>query len=182
MVPTPGLASLLVSIALMAPASPQEFSFKVASLSGGTLGDKDFRGKIVIIDIWATWCGPCRMVIPHLVKLQDKYKTRGVTVLGLNSDDDATEGPGREAVAGFVRQMGINYPIGLMNAETYAEVSRVMGSSADAGFSLPTTIVLSREGRVIRKYPGYFQGQERELEDLITGMLAAEKPPAPAKP
>ena len=180
--------SLAVTMALMAAAVPgvraatQHFSFKVASLSGGTLADEDFRGKILVVDIWATWCGPCRMVIPHLVKIQEQYKVRGVAVLGLNSDDDAATGPGRDAVARFVRETGINYPIGLMNPETYAEVSRVMGSSPDSGFSLPTTIVLSRDGRVVRRYPGYFHGQERELEEVINGILGSEAPAAPAKP
>ena len=179
---TPGLVPLAVTMALMAAGVRPDFSFKVATLSGGTLADEDFRGKILVVDIWATWCGPCRMVIPHLVKIQEKYRARGVAVLGLNSDDDAATGLGRQAVMRFVGEMGINYPIGLMNPETYAEVSSVMGSSPGSGFSLPTTIVLSRDGRVVRGYPGYFFGQEREIEELITGILASETPAAPANP
>src|SRR5436309_1515520 len=79
-------------------AAPIRFDFKVPSLSGGTLSSQDLKGKIAVIDVWATWCGPCRMVIPHLVRLQEKFKDRGVTVVGLNSDDDNSSGPGLEAV------------------------------------------------------------------------------------
>lgn len=177
----PAIVLLLAAAAASAAATP-DFSFKVASLSGGTLADEDFRGKIVIIDVWATWCGPCRMVIPHLVRLQEKYKDSGVAVLGLNSDDDTDTAAGRETVARFVKDLGINYPIGLMNARTYAEITRVMGSSPDSGFSLPTTIVLSRDGRIVRRYPGYFRGQENELEEVIAGILDSDQLHAPAKP
>src|SRR5678816_2311002 len=92
-------------------AAPIRFEFKVPALAGGTLSSQDIKGKIAVIDVWATWCGPCRMVIPRLVKLQDKFKDKGVTVIGLNSDEDASSGPGLESVKRFVREHDINYPV-----------------------------------------------------------------------
>ena len=162
-------------------AAPIRFDFKVPSLSGGTLSSQDLKGKIAVIDVWATWCGPCRMVIPHLVKLQEKFKDKGVTVVGLNSDDDNSSGPGLEVVKRFVREHAINYPIGLMNTEAYVDLARVMGFNAKEGFSLPTTLVLGRNGLVLKRYPGYFVGQEQELDQLISGIIDSEASP-PKKP
>ena len=164
-----------------AAAAPLRFDFSVPSLAGGTLSNEDLKGKIVVIDVWATWCGPCRMVIPHLVRLQEKFKASGVVVVGLNADDDAASGPGREDVRAFVKQYGINYPIGLMNANTYIQLGRVMGFNAEEGFSLPTTLLLGRNGLVVKRYPGYFRGQEQELEQLISSLIASEAEP-PKKP
>jgi thiol-disulfide isomerase/thioredoxin len=170
----PALAAALIA-APEAANSNTAFPFRVPSLSGGSLSDQDFRGKIVIVDVWATWCGPCRMVIPHLVELQEKYRDKGVAVVGLNADTD-TGAPGdAELINKFVRRYAINYPIGLMNPEAYREVAKVMGFDLTQGMSIPTTIILGRNGRILKRYPGYFYGQEREIEAVISGMLAAEE-------
>src|SRR5262245_22425722 len=89
-----GVALLLSAQA--SAASTLKFPFKMPSLSGGTLSSEDFKGKIVIVDVWATWCGPCRIVIPHLVALQDKYKSKGVTVVGMNTDEDTGTAEGKD--------------------------------------------------------------------------------------
>jgi len=173
---------VLVAAALaMTPAGSslgESFPFKVPSLSGGSISSEDFKGKIVVVDIWATWCGPCRMVIPHLVKLHAKYKDRGVVVFGLNSDDDAASGEGNDLVKKFVRDNGINYPIGLMTPETYLKVAQVMGFDESGGFAIPTTMILGRSGRVVERFPGYYPGQELEIERIVTSMIEAEKKPA----
>ena len=178
-------ATALVMVTALSWAPPaiaaMTFSFKVPSLSGGTLSHEGFKGKIVVVDVWATWCGPCRLVIPHLVRLQEKLKGSGVAVVGLNADQDAESGPGHDLVSRFVREYGINYPVGLMNAAAYQELGRVMGFDQDEGFSRPTTIVLARDGTVMKRYPGYFPGQEREIESLISRMLEAENAAPPAK-
>jgi thiol-disulfide isomerase/thioredoxin len=169
-----------VAAVVSSPAlAAMTFSFKVPSLSGGSLSGEDFKGKIVVVDIWATWCGPCRLVIPHLVELQGKLRDRGVAVVGLNSDTDVDTAAGHKAVEKFVRDNGINYPVGLMNTAAYGEVSRVMGFNEEEGLSLPTTIILARDGTVMKRYPGYFVGQEKEIEMMISRMIEAEKPATP---
>lgn len=178
-------AALLLALAVPTVPVPADegvsaatvFAFKVPSLSGGTISSEDFKGKIVIVDVWATWCGPCRMVIPHLVKLHGKYRDRGVAVFGLNSDEEATAGPDFESVRKFVRDHGITYPVGLMNEPAYLEVARVMEFDPGQGFAIPTTIVLGRTGTVIGRYPGYFRGQEQEIERLVSNLLESEKAP-----
>ena len=161
------------------PPPGPAFSFKVSSLSGGTISDRDFKGKIVIVDVWATWCGPCRMVVPHLVKLQEKYRSKGVSVFGLNADSESADEADREPIRRFAAQYGINYPIGLINEDTYREIGRIMKFDPSEGMSIPTTFILSREGRVVRGYPGYFRGQEHEIDALVASLLAPE--PAPGK-
>jgi thiol-disulfide isomerase/thioredoxin len=174
------MACLSIAATVTSPArAAMTFTFKVASLSGGTISSEDFKGKIVVVDIWATWCGPCRLVIPHLVRLQETFKDKGVAVVGLNADEGAGAGPGHQTVERFVKKYEIGYPVGLMNGGTYREVARVMDFDEQEGFSLPTTIILDRDGTVIRRYPGYFPGQEREIEKLLTRMLEAEKPASP---
>ena len=173
-----------VALSLPAPvpaASSLRFPFRTPSLSGGIISSEDFKGKIVVVDVWATWCVPCRVVIPHLVKLHGKYKDKGVVVVGLSTDEDTETDEGRENVRKFTREMGIDYPIGLMNPETYLMLARVMGFNLEEGFSIPTTLVVGRNGMVLKRYPGYFYGQEEEIEKLITGILESEAKP-PGKP
>ena len=157
------------------------FRFNVMSLSGGPLSSADFKGKILVVDVWATWCGPCRMVIPHLVRLREKYKSRGVEVIGLSVDEPSPDGKGYPHVTSFVADHAIKYPIGLMNGEAYRDLIGLMRADPRTGFSIPTTVVMGRDGRLLKLYPGYFQGQERELERVIEKALAAEAPPPPKR-
>ncbi len=159
--------------------APPTFAFKVEGLDGGSLSNTDFRGKILVVDVWATWCGPCRMVIPHLSKLREKYRARGVEVVGLSVDEPVPDGGGYLQVKSFVAEYAIKYPIGLMNKTVYRELVALMGADPRAGFSIPTTVVMARDGRLLKIYPGYFRGQEREIERVIEQALGAETPPKP---
>jgi len=158
-----------------AAAGIRGLEFRVPELSGGSVSHEDFRGKILIVDVWATWCGPCRMVIPHLIDLQARFASDGVAVVGLNADETSGGTIDTDPIKRFVHEFEINYPIGLMNAPAYLEVSRVMGFDPGEGMALPTTIVMGRNGRVIKRYPGYFPGQEREIAGLISRLLEEEK-------
>lgn len=181
-------ARLLFPLAVLALlsstlAAPARFQFRVPSLEGGVISHEDFKGKIVVVDVWATWCGPCRLIVPHLVRLHERFRGLGVSVVGLNADAEGeTPDPeSLEAIRNFVRRHAVSYPIGLMNPPAYAEVARVMGLDVNGGMSIPTTFVLGRDGRVLKRYGGYFPGQEEEIADLISRLLAAEAAPAPGK-
>ena len=107
-----------------------------------------FRGKVVILDIWATWCPPCRMEIPDFIKLQDKYRDRGLEIVGVSIDPiDARGGGGERAVAPFMKSYGINYTIWMIN--NYSALN-----GYPMGTGIPTTYLIDRSGQIVRTYVG----------------------------
>jgi len=120
--------------------------FTLPDLEGTPVRLSDFRGKVVLLDFWATWCGPCRMEVPHFKELTEKYGGQGFVVLGVALDET-----GAEVVRPFVQKQDIRYPIVIGDQYT---AGRYGGVGA-----LPTTFLLDREGRVVKKYVGY-----RDLE------------------
>jgi thiol-disulfide isomerase/thioredoxin len=114
--------------------------FKVDDLDGKPLSLSASRGKVILLNFWATWCGPCRAEIPDLIELQKKYGDH-LQIIGLDvDDDDAAE------VKKFVEKNGINYPVGMATNEI-----RVLYGGVAA---LPTSFVLDDQGRVVQKHEG----------------------------
>jgi cytochrome c biogenesis protein CcmG/thiol:disulfide interchange protein DsbE len=108
---------------------------------------KAFRGKVVILNIWATWCGPCRVEIPDFIKLQNKYRDQGLEIVGLSIDPIDARGGGAKAVGPFMQRYGINYTIWMIN-----NISAL--GQYHVGSGIPTTYVLDRDGRAVRTYVG----------------------------
>lgn len=111
----------------------------------------DFKGRVVILDFWATWCGPCRREIPGFVELQKQYGEQGLTVIGISLDE---EGPA--VVKPFIKKFGINYPVVMGDQK----ISQAFGGIE----GLPTTFVIDREGRIVKKHIGYVPKEEFEKE------------------
>jgi thiol-disulfide isomerase/thioredoxin len=124
--------------------------FKLDSLDGKPLSLASSRGKVVLLNFWATWCGPCRIEIPDLIALQTKYKDR-LQIIGLTVDEDDPE-----MVKKVVEKAGINYPVGMAPPEVRL---RYGGISA-----LPTSFMLDSEGRVMQKHEGLHDPLLYELE------------------
>ncbi len=134
--------------------------FKVKTLEAGTeVSLSQYRGKVVILDLFATWCPPCRMEIPHFVELQEKYKG-SVSVVGLSYD----QAPVKEVLA-FAREMKINYDL-FWGSEEIAKHVGLRG--------IPHTLVLDKEGRVIKSYVGY--RDKNVFEKDIQALLGDAKP------
>lgn len=123
-----------------------------------------FRGKVVILDFWATWCGPCRMEIPGFIALQNKYRDQGLEIVGVSIDPIAPRGNpgGAPAVAPFMQSAGINYTIWMVN-----NAAALRGYDVSRG--IPTTYVLNRGGQIVKTYIG---AQDRSVfEKDINSLL-----------
>ena len=130
-------------------------AFTVRDLDGRELSSASWRGKVVILNFWATWCPPCRAEIPDLVALQEKYRDN-LVVIGISED----EGP-PDAVKQFAARHNVNYPIVMMTAQLE---KMFPGVSA-----LPTSFILDRDSRIVQKHVGMLTAITTELE---TRMLA----------
>lgn len=115
--------------------------FTLTNLEGQKVSLSDYKGKIIIVDFWATWCGPCKMEIPSFIKLQEDYKD-DVVVLGISLDQG-----GPKVVVPFAKKMNINYPI------VYGDGTVVQAYGGIRG--IPTTFVIDRDFNIQRKYVGY---------------------------
>jgi thiol-disulfide isomerase/thioredoxin len=139
---------------LRADAAP---AWTLKDLNGKTVSLSDFKGKVVVLDIWATWCPPCRAEIPHFIELQDQYKDKGVTVVGMSVDST-----GPAAVAKFVEENKMNYPI------VMADEATATAYGADQG--IPFTIVIDKNGQVVARHLGLTD--KETFQDDIAKALA----------
>src|ERR1043166_6906898 len=135
--------------------------FRVPALDGAQLSIASMRGKVVLLNFWATWCGPCRAEIPDLIALQDRYKGR-LEILGLTVDEDDAG-----SIKNFVAQSGINYHVGMAPTEVRMKYGGIA--------ALPTSFVLDTEGRVVQKHEGLRDPVLYEAE--IRALLGMPDPP-----
>jgi peroxiredoxin len=129
--------------------------FSLQDLDGQPLNLASYRGKVVLLDFWATWCGPCRDEIPHFAQLQDKYRQQGLQVIGISMDD------GPKPVREFYQKVGMNYPVALGNEKIAEAYGGVLG--------LPIAFLIGRDGRIHAKYIGEVNMSvlEHEIEALL---------------
>jgi cytochrome c biogenesis protein CcmG/thiol:disulfide interchange protein DsbE len=132
--------------------------FKLAGLDGKPVTLADSKGKVILLNFWATWCGPCRAEVPDLVELQNKYKDK-LQVIGLVTDDD--DDP--DAVQKFVKEFEINYPIAFATSDLRIQYGGIP--------ALPTSFMLDTEGRIVQKHeglrnPALYEAEIRSLAGL----------------
>jgi thiol-disulfide isomerase/thioredoxin len=138
--------------------------FKLVGLDGKPVMLADSKGKVILLNFWATWCGPCRAEIPDLIELQNKYKDR-LQILGLVVDDDP------DAIKKFVGKFHLNYPVALATDDLRLEYGGIP--------ALPTSFVLDAEGRVVQKHEGLrdpilYETEIRSLLGLPIGDIKVE--------
>jgi thiol-disulfide isomerase/thioredoxin len=131
--------------------------FSLPALDGQTLHLADLRGKAVLVNFWATWCGPCKIEMPWFVELQKQYGPQGLEIVGVALDDS-----GKEAISKFAQETGVNYPI-LLGTDKVGDAYQVQG--------LPTTYYLGRDGRIVGRTFGLVS--HREIEKNIEAALKA---------
>ena len=143
--------------------------FTLKDINGATVRLSDYRGKVVLLDFWATWCGPCKIEIPWFMQFEQEYKDKGFAVLGVSMDED-----GWNAVKPFVQERKVNYRIMLGNDD--------VGSLYGGLESLPTTLLIDRSGRIAKMHIGLETGKDgfqNEITDLLNsrlGMLTLARP------
>lgn len=132
--------------------------FNVVSTSGQQVSRDNYRGHVLLVDFFATWCQPCRQSIPHLVEMNRKYGKQGLQILGLSADED-----GERPVRAFASQYRITYPLALAGDTT----------SADFGIrSVPVMFVIDKKGVIAEVYRGFSDEMGRSMEKLIKRLLA----------
>jgi thiol-disulfide isomerase/thioredoxin len=154
------MLSITVIVLLFGCSTRNEMSaatldFKLQDLNGKTVKLSDFRGKPVLIDFWATWCPPCRDLIPGIEKVHKKYRGKGLVVLGISLDDGDWD-----SVKAFMTQAGITYPV-LKGDEDVTSRFQVR--------TIPLVVLINKEGRIVSRYLGV--GDEDDLEKGIQTVL-----------
>lgn len=147
-------ATSLASSGLEGQAAPD---FALKSSTGENMRLSEYRGDVVMINFWATWCGPCRQEMPLLDELYTRYERVGFNLLGVNIDDDS-----RRAMQ-MIEELGVNFPV-LFDARK--EVSELYGVNA-----MPVTVLVDREGNVRYVHHGYKPGYEDKYLDQVRTLL-----------
>jgi len=152
------------SMAFVAPASAAAPAanavapdFTLRGSDGRNVRLDELRGQVVLVNFWATWCGPCREEMPRLDTLYQKYRKSGFVLLGVNVDDDP-----RTALA-TAAKLGVSFPVLL---DTDKKVSKLYDLN-----TMPSTIVIDRDGKVRLVHQGYRAGTEADYEQQIRGLL-----------
>ena len=141
---------------------------QVTKLDGGTFKLSDFRGKVVVVDFWATYCEPCKRLVRNLAALDKKYRDRGLEVVGLTSDDKADQ----EKVLEFLKRAGADYTVGYENK--WLASAFLKGTEDESGESpIPQLFVLSREGRLVEHMIGENPQRVKDLEQVVSQQLAS---------
>jgi len=147
------------------PGSAGSVGFELIDLQGRELDLAKYRGKVILVNFWATWCQPCRIEIPWLIEFQEKYAGRGFTVLGVAMDDE-----GRSVVEPWLanerfeldgRQVSVNYPILIGNEAVEKQFDGLLG--------LPTSVLITRDGTRVKRFIGLIQHDvlQEEIEKLL---------------
>jgi thiol-disulfide isomerase/thioredoxin len=126
-------------------------SWALVDLQGKPVTSESLKGKVVIVDFWATWCGPCRAAIPHLMELQKAYKDKGFEVVGVSVDQ---QGPG--VVQSYVTKQQIPYTIAMGNQKIVSDFGGIRG--------IPTAFIISQDGKIYRKIVGLVPREQYEKD------------------
>jgi len=157
------LGSFVVATALLAApviagdATGPAAEFRLQSRAGKPVSLASLKGQVVLINFWATWCGPCRKEMPLLEQIQKKYAPLGFTMLGVNVEEDT------RMMDTFLKDVPVSFPILLDPANG---VSKLYNVSA-----MPSTVIVDRKGNVRFVHQGYVPGDESKYQDLIRQLI-----------
>jgi peroxiredoxin len=145
-----GTSSTAMACSPDAPSA--NFDFTLKDMEGRDVKLATLKGQVVLLNFWATWCGPCRLEIPWFVEFQDRYRARGLRVIGVSIDDAP------EAMRPFAKEFKINYP--LLVGQEREDVQNAFGPV----FAVPITVIIGRDGKVCIKHIGPVTKEQFESE------------------
>jgi len=137
--------------------------FKLENVAGGFMTSEDLKGKVTVVDLWATWCTPCVEEIPIYNQLYDAFRGQDVAIVGIAVDSPRRDIPSK------VRQLGIKYPVLTANDAAGHAFGRIQG--------FPTTVVISKKGKIYKRYMGTVPHKKERIKQDIEHLLAEDPPP-----
>ncbi len=151
-------------VAAIKGTKPFPFDFELKDLDDKAVNLADYKGKVTIVDIWGTWCPPCRMEIPHFVDLYQQYKGKGLEIVGINCNEEGTPAEVKKTIKDFAKEQKVEYKCLLNDDKTEAKVPGFQG--------YPTTLFLDRAGKVRLMLVGYTP--KVKLDAIVATLLAEE--------
>jgi peroxiredoxin/predicted small secreted protein len=146
----------------MVTLPPVVLDAELRSIDGHPIKISDYAGKVLVVNLWATWCRPCRMEIPELVKLHKEYKAKGLQVVGLSTENPEASA---EGVRRFTEEYQMDYPVGWVTQDV--AIALMQGRDA-----IPQSFVISRDGRILKRFIGFSAaGTPKQLRDAIEEAL-----------
>lgn len=140
------------------PAPSAIMQADIKDLDGNTFRLEDKKGKVMLVDLWATWCGPCVEAMPDLIELQDKYRDKNFEVIGLDTDEEETP----DYIKAFARKKNLNYQLGYADAKMMSEfvkVTRLQG--------IPQSILINRDGQMVGIFPGGGKRVMAQIQETV---------------
>lgn len=148
---------------MLTPVPPVVLDTELKSANGEPIRIADYSGKVLLVNLWATWCGPCRNETPELVKLHKEYQDRGLEMIGLSTEDPIASA---ESVQQFVRAYGVDYHVGWATREVAAALMQGRGA-------IPQSFIITRDGHIMKRFVGFHPVQtppqlKQAIEEALT--------------
>lgn len=145
------------------PISEKVAQADMKHLDGSTSKVADLKGKVVLLNMWATWCGPCRSEMPALVRMQDEHRDKGLEIIGLNTDDGDT----KEKIDDFAAEMKLNYTLVWASTDMQNALLKISNFGG-----IPQSFLVDRDGNLRGVFRGANPADIKKMEDLVAKVVA----------
>lgn len=145
-----------------APISEKLAQGEFKNLDGSTFNIAERHGKVLLVNMWATWCGPCRGEMPELVRMQEEHRGQGFEVIGLNVDDESVE-----AINDFAQEMKLNYTLAWADMDLQVEFLKMSGFDG-----IPQSFIIDRDGRLRAIFKGAAPGDVKKMGEIVSQIVS----------